>query len=186
MSTIETPTTGRALASCPICGAAHWVKIESGADPTDELQRACPTCARYKLKAERRSQERRVKLLGYNTYDGKPTHVTLRFREGVLINPRAMAQSSMVGWGKWQHSQKLPCDAGHCWEVSTAGHGGYILVTQQFLRWAGCTSLSVEHEGLEAHVYEFEEDSQYAVLEAHDATLRAAVAAKRTARKEPT
>lgn len=106
---------------------------------------------------------------GYS-YHGKFTRVTLKFNEeGHLTNPRAVAACSMVGWGTWQSSEKVPTMFGHCWWVSTPGHGGYILVSPSKLPFKD-PALSVESRGV--YVYEFEEDCDWAILEYHDETVR--------------
>ena len=115
---------------------------------------------------------KRLIVDGYS-HRGKATRLTLRFDDkGHLLNPRAAAASSMFGWGEWQSSEKIPSHLGHCWWVSTAGHGGYILVT--FIKVALCKEpvLKVEHPFGTVYVYEFEEDCDWAILEYQDALVR--------------
>jgi hypothetical protein len=110
-----------------------------------------------------------IRLLGYSAQDGKKTRVTMKFDDaGKLLNPRALAWSSMVGWGKIQFSKKVPCNSGSCWWVSTPGHGGYIVVSQTPLEWAKDPSIKVEHGIFRVYVYEFEEDCDWAILEYND------------------
>lgn len=114
---------------------------------------------------------KRLTVTGHSHY-GKPTRVTLRFDDhGKLLNPRAAAKSSMVGWGEWQHAVKVPSRFGECWCVSTAGHGGYILVTQTKGPFKE-PALSAEHAYGRAYVYEFEEDCDWAILEYRDEQVR--------------
>jgi hypothetical protein len=123
---------------------------------------------------------RRLIVEGYS-HRGKPTRVTLRFDEkGHLLNPRAAAANSMVGWGPWQSSEKVPSHWGACWWVSTAGHGGYILVTFiKDLPFKG-PALKVEQPPLDSvYVYEFEEDCDWAILEYRDELVRRHALAKR-------
>ena len=115
---------------------------------------------------------RRLIVQGYSQR-GAPTRVTLRFDDkGNLTNPRAAAASSMVGWGEWQSSEKVPSHFGHCWQVSTAGHGGYILVTPLKSLPFKEPSLKVEHTFGTVYVYEFEEDCDWAILEYRDDLVR--------------
>jgi hypothetical protein len=123
---------------------------------------------------------RRLIVEGYS-HRGKPTRVTLRFDEkGHLLNPGAAAANSMVGWGPWQSSEKVPSHWGACWWVSTAGHGGYILVTFiKDLPFKG-PALKVEQPSLDpVYVYEFEEDCDWAILEYRDEMVRRHALAKR-------
>jgi len=116
---------------------------------------------------------RRLIVNGYS-HSGKPTRITLHFDEkGHLLNPRAAAANSMVGWGPWQSSKKVPSRWGTCWWVSTAGHGGYLLVTSiKNLPFKG-PALKIEHTFLDpVYVYEFEEDCDWAVLEYRDELIR--------------
>jgi len=125
----------------------------------------------------------RLRCQGYSAENGRLTQVALRFSDCKLENPRAMATSSLVGWGAWQESEKVPCSLGDCWWVSTAGHGGYVLVTQT--KYHGDDSLvrfkkptfKVEHDASEVwrdipelyvYAYEFEEDCDWAILEYQD------------------
>jgi hypothetical protein len=116
-----------------------------------------------------------IRLLTVSGYsqDGKPTRVTLRFDDKRnLRNPRDAAKSSMVGWGKWQSSEKVPSHFGNCWWISTAGHGGYILVTSIKGLPFKEPALKVEHDFGTVYVYEFEEDCDWAILEYHDELVR--------------
>ena len=115
---------------------------------------------------------RRLIVQGYS-HRGKPTRVTLRFDDkGHLLNPRAAAGNSMVGWGEWQSSEKVASHFGDCWWVSTAGHGGYILVTCIKDLPFKEPALKVEHSFGTVYVYEFEEDCDWAILEYRDELVR--------------
>lgn len=114
---------------------------------------------------------RKLKVNGTSMETARATSVTLNFDDhGKLLNPRTAATSSLVGWGKWQASCKVPCSFGDLWWCSTAGHGGFILVTQQFYGaegprpWFKDTAYKVEHEFGKVYVYEFEEDCDWALL----------------------
>lgn len=112
------------------------------------------------------------RLDGYGAQAYRPTHVTAKFSEtGKLLNPRAIASSSMFGWGPWQTSRKVKCSYGDCWQVSTAGHGGYILVaTQEYgifdreleAKWLVRSLKDGPVERL--YVYQFEEDCAWSKL----------------------
>ena len=115
---------------------------------------------------------RQLRLTGLG-HNGRPTRATLRFDDnGNLLNPRAAAKNGMVGWGEWQQSEKVPCNLGHCWWVSTAGHGGYILVTTIKGLPFKEPALKVEHTFGTVYVYEFEEDCDWALLEQRDELVR--------------
>lgn len=112
---------------------------------------------------------RLIRLHGLSQDTVKPTRVTIKFDDnGKLLNPRSLAMSSMVGWGKVQYSHKAKSEHGDVWWVSTPGHGGYILVTQEIKNWAKEPSIKVEHAYGNVYVYEFEEDCDWAILEYHD------------------
>jgi hypothetical protein len=122
-----------------------------------------------------------LRVHGYNTENGKATKVTLRFNEDKkLLNPRALAASSMVGWGRWQQSKKIETKWGPAWYVGTAGHGGYLLVTQKppadlpfgHEGLGGEPAFFVEEDAGVAYVWEFEEDCNWAILEYFDETAR--------------
>ncbi len=123
---------------------------------------------------------RRLIVEGYS-HRGKPTRVTLRFDDkGHLLNPRAAAANSMVGWGPWQSSEKVPSHWGGCWWVSTAGHGGYILVTSIKDLPFKEPALKVEHSSFDpVYVYEFEEDCDWTILEYRDELVRRHALTKR-------
>jgi hypothetical protein len=115
-----------------------------------------------------------IRLHGH-THNGRAVHITLRFDDsGNLLNPKSAAKNGMVGWGQWQESSKVPCGLGDCWWVSTAGHGGYILVTSKPLDREPilAPALKVEDALGHVYVYEFEEDCNWAILEYQDETLR--------------
>lgn len=118
-----------------------------------------------------------VRIYGYSYETNRKTHYTARFDEnGKLLNPKNIAKSSLFGWGKWQlSSRKVKCSLGSCWWVSTAGHGGYILVTQKKLDIPVESVFSYEknYNGTKLifHVYQFEEDCDWAVLEYFDETV---------------
>ena len=116
---------------------------------------------------------RLVTVHGFNCY-GRPSRVTLKFDDNKkLLNPGNVARSSMVGWGRWQASEKIPCKYGSTWWVSTSGHGGYILVCQEdYDGIFPMLSLDVEEEMGKCRVYEFEEDCNWAILEYHDELVR--------------
>jgi len=115
---------------------------------------------------------RRLTVTGHS-HRSKATRVTLRFDEkGHLLNPRAAAANSMIGWGPWQSSEKFPSHFGACWWVSTAGHGGYILVTPIKGLPFKEPALKVEHAYGTVYVYEFEEDCDWAILEYRDELVR--------------
>ena len=117
---------------------------------------------------------KRLTVQGYSRH-GKPARITLRFDDkGKLLNPRSAAASSMIGWGEWQQSRKVPCNWGNCWRVNTAGHGGYILVTPIKGLPFKEPALKVEHAFGTVYVYEFEEDCDWAILEYHDPLVRQA------------
>jgi hypothetical protein len=96
----------------------------------------------------------------------------------------------MVGWGEWQSSEKIPSHFGHCWWVSTAGHGGYILVTPIKGLPFKEPALKVEHSFGTVYIYEFEEDCDWALLEQRDELVRRHALKKRNGwraeRSEPT
>lgn len=93
--------------------------------------------------------------------DGRNTKLTLKFDcANNLLNPIAAARSSLVGWGEWQHSKVIPCQYGYCWRVITAGHGGYIMVTQDKVEWH-TPILSLDHN---VYIHQFEEDCEWAKL----------------------
>ena len=109
-----------------------------------------------------------VKIHGCS-YSGKLTSIVAKFDDnGKLLNPRSLAQTSMIGWGKWQQAHKVKCKFGDCWWVSTAGHGGYVLVTQTPLPFDFPTELSNTTPDSTFYVYQFEEDCNWAVLEYFD------------------
>ena len=115
---------------------------------------------------------RQLTVEGYG-HNGKPPRVILRFDDsGSLLNPKSAAKNGMVGWGAWQSSEKVPSRFGHCWWVSTAGHGGYILVTPIKDLPFKEPALKVEHAFGTIYVYEFEEDCNWALLEYHDELAR--------------
>lgn len=116
-----------------------------------------------------------LKVQGYSIETAKQTTVTAKFDEkGILLNPRAVAQSSQFGWGKWQESKKIPCSFGCCYWCSTPGHGGYILVTQMEELPAFKDPVRVVDYGgrYKFKVFEFEEDCDWAILEYHDPKVR--------------
>jgi hypothetical protein len=121
----------------------------------------------------------RLRVQGYGIDTGKPATFTALFDDnGKLTNPRSVATSSQFGWGQWQSSKKVPCSFGDCWLCSSAGHGGYILVTQQDqLPPFKDPSRTVDFERNGQHykfqVFEFEEDCDWAILEYRDDKLRA-------------
>ena len=120
----------------------------------------------------------RLRVQGYSTETAKPCTFSALFDDsGKLTNPRSVAVSSQFGWGKWQSSKKVPCSFGDCYWCSTAGHGGYILVTQQEqLPPFNDPSREVDYEHGGRHykfrVFEFEEDIAWAILEYRDPKLR--------------
>ena len=124
----------------------------------------------------------RLIVTGYS-HNGKPTELTLRFNNGKLLNPRAAAASSIVGWGEWQQSEKVPSHYGDCWYVSTAGHGGYILVSPIKGLPFKEPALKVEHPFGTVYVYEFEEDCDWAILEYQDELARRHALKKYNARR---
>lgn len=125
--------------------------------------------------------------------------LTIKYDEtGKVTTPfRQIAKHSAFGWGNWNHSHKLATATGRCWSVSTPGHGGLILVTQEKLpfipdhlaqRFPRMHDLSLysgqAYEWLDGdailtfpaperlrcplYVYEFEEDCAWSVLLYHD------------------
>lgn len=120
--------------------------------------------------------EQRVIVTGWPAVGGrKKSKVTLKFDSdsGKLKNPRDLAKSGLVGWGRWQDETKFPSQYGHVWYVTTPGHGGYILVTQEKHAEFGVPFLTVETEKYYdreyvAYAYEFEEDGNWAILELFD------------------
>lgn len=105
----------------------------------------------------------------------KTVRLGLHFDEdGTLLNPLRVARSSLVGWGPWQTQHRVETRWGPAWYVSTAGHGGYILVTQTRVvpEAFGAPVFAVDHEGKRVFVHEFEEDCAWAVLEYLDAGVR--------------
>lgn len=89
--------------------------------------------------------------------------------DGTILNPRNIASNSAVGWGPWQTSYKLKTSGGDCWDVSTPGHGGLILVTSEELPYKEA-DYRFPHPtyGWPCNVYEFEEDCEWSLLLAHD------------------
>lgn len=124
--------------------------------------------------------KRAIRIWGRSNETCKVVKVRVWFDEqGKLLNPVALARSKMVGWGDWQTSKKLACDHGWLWYCTTAGHGGYILVTQTRYDKFGSPALFWESEDqrLKFFVYEFEEDCRWAVIEYLDEkVLEASVA----------
>ena len=115
-----------------------------------------------------------LRVQGYNTETCKITEVTAKFDDdGKLLNPRDVARNSQFGWGKWQSSEKIPCSFGNCWWCTSAGHGGYILVTQADQDFYIEPACNVEHLRGSFRVFEFEEDCDWAVLEYFDPKARA-------------
>ena len=109
---------------------------------------------------------------GYCQDSCRNSKVSLLFDEQHrLLNPRTLARSSMVGWGPWQSSAKVETKWGPAWFVTTAGHGGYILVSQT-KGLPGYLAFTVERERGNAYVYEFEEDTAWAILEYLDENVR--------------
>lgn len=128
------------------------------------------------------------------------TPLTIKYDEEtqkVLTPFRNIAAHSSHGWGEWHTSQSLKVSVGKCWNVSTGGHGGFILVTQEKLpfvpdasRFPRLHDLSLysgqAYEYIDGaatltwpaperlvcplYVYEFEEDCAWAVLLYHDRT----------------
>ncbi len=102
----------------------------------------------------------------------RKTKVSLWFdAEGILLNPIALASSSMVGWGKWQSSARVKTRWGPAWWCSTAGHGGYLLVTQTLDTPFGEPTWRLDHEAGKAYLFEFEEDCAWAMLEYADQSV---------------
>lgn len=112
-----------------------------------------------------------------NVY-GRHTKLTIRFDDnGHLINPNNVARSSIIGWGRWQQSKVIPCQYGYCYAVSTASHGGYILVTQDKLTWHSpeieletivYNSVRGRFQNVKCYAYQFEEDCEFAKLQFMD------------------
>lgn len=116
---------------------------------------------------------RQVNVSGHSMETNRPVILAVKFNdEGKLLNSRLVATSSMIGWGEWQTSRKVPCSFGDLWACTTAGHGGFILVTQTFYHtdegnprpWFKAPMLKVEHQFGNVYVYEFEEDCDWAIL----------------------
>ena len=121
----------------------------------------------------------KLKVMGNSAENARSTHVIAQFdAAGKLLNPRSIAASSMFGWGKWQHSEKMPCSFGDLWWTSTPGHGGYILVTQnenlpEFKEAARTVDYELQGKRFKFQVFEFEEDCDWAIIEYRDPLLRA-------------
>jgi len=112
----------------------------------------------------------RLNYGGYTRYCRR-TSVSLKYDEnGKLLNPLSLARSSLVGWGQWQSSKKITCSYGDLWSVSTAGHGGLILVTQKELPFEWSKTVDINYDfyvdglNVKTYVYEFEEDCSWAVI----------------------
>ncbi len=113
-----------------------------------------------------------VRVHGYSHESCKRVRLSVEFDDGKLLNAERIARSSMVGWGPWQTSAKVQTKWGPAWFVTTAGHGGYILVTQAKETPFGGPLWQVESSAGNVYVHEFEEDCNWAVLEYHDAKVR--------------
>lgn len=104
--------------------------------------------------------------------------VELDLDSGKLLNPRAVAVSSLVGWGKVQNAETFPCSYGYCLWVSTPGHGGFIVITQTPLPFKMEPAAEWEFkrvnggEPIRILAYEFEEDCAWAILAYHDPLLQ--------------
>lgn len=115
----------------------------------------------------------RLRVSGWSDYAQRRVNVTLRYdQSGKLLNPRSVAMSQQVGWGEIQQSRKLHSRFGDVWWVSTAGHGGAILVTQKrYPELEGLYEPAFKIEAqfpegprVETYAYEFEEDTAWAYL----------------------
>ena len=113
--------------------------------------------------------EYRLEVAGRTAGTYRHTRVTLKFDSaGELLNAVALARSGLVGWGLWQQSHKVKSAFGKCWFCSTAGHGGYILITQTPITFKD-HAFEVHHlfasgPSVVAYAYEFEEDCDWAIL----------------------
>jgi hypothetical protein len=113
--------------------------------------------------------EYRLQVAGISRETGRESRVTLKFNaEGELLNAIALAKSSLIGWGEWQQSHKVKSAFGKCWWCSTAGHGGFILVTQEpigFREPAFETHYAFPTgPAVKVYAYEFEEDCDWSLL----------------------
>lgn len=111
--------------------------------------------------------ERHVTIHGMNTYC-RNARVKVKYDETRILNPRAVAASSLIGWGSWQSSRKIHSKHGECFWCTTAGHGGYILVTTKPVTFASPALEAALPNGPALYVYEFEEDCEWANLLDHD------------------
>ena len=117
---------------------------------------------------------------GWSRETGKKSHVKvyLELETGKLLNPRAIALSSLVGWGKVQDCETMSSSFGYCVWVSTPGHGGFILVTQTPLPFEVEPAQEWEFkrvsggEPIRIFAYEFEEDCAWAILVYKDSALQ--------------
>ncbi len=111
--------------------------------------------------------ERHVTIHGQTQYC-KPARLKVKYDETRILNPRAVAASSLVGWGVWQGSHKVKSKYGECYWCTTAGHGGFILVATQPITFSTPALEQALPNGPTLYVYEFEEDCEWAVLLDHD------------------
>jgi hypothetical protein len=113
--------------------------------------------------------EYRLQVAGISRETGRERRVTLKFNaEGELLNAIALARSGIVGWGAWQQSHKVKCALGKCWSCSTAGHGGFILITQEPVSFKE-PAFEVQYAfptgpAVKVYAYEFEEDCDWSLL----------------------
>jgi len=113
--------------------------------------------------------EYRLEVAGRTAGTYRQTRVTLKFDSaGELLNAVALARSGLVGWGLWQQSHKVKSAFGKCWFCSTAGHGGFILITQTPITFKD-HAFEVHHlfasgPSVVAYAYEFEEDCDWSLL----------------------
>ena len=108
---------------------------------------------------------RQCYLQGWGRDSGKATKVKAKYEGMALLNPRALAVSTLCGWGKVQDSHVVESQYGYGLWVSTPGHGGYVLVTTQRLPFRACLACEFQlPEGPEVFVYEFEEDCEWSNL----------------------
>lgn len=111
--------------------------------------------------------ERHVTIHGMNQYC-RNVRVKVKYDETRILNPRAVAASSLIGWGSWQSSHRIDSKHGDCFWCTTAGHGGYILVATQPITFAKPALEQALPNGPTLYVYEFEEDCEWANLLDHD------------------
>jgi len=113
--------------------------------------------------------EYRLQVAGISKETNRESRVTLLFDSvGELQNAIALARSGILGWGAWQQSHKVKSLFGKCWMCSTAGHGGFILITQVPVPFQE-PAFEVHHiffngPTVAVYAYEFEEDCDWSLL----------------------